>query len=67
MAVVARVPPEPRLAGEIDLAAAEDALQRKAVNFDKGGDQFYDQISALHKAVRGSDPDAAVYYLANPS
>jgi len=32
--------------------------------FDKGGDQFYDQISALHKAVRGSDPDAALYWLA---
>lgn len=31
--------------------------------FDKGGDQFYDQISALHKAVRGSDPDAALYWL----
>ena len=31
--------------------------------FDKGGDQFYDQISALHKAVRGSDPDGAVYWL----
>lgn len=32
--------------------------------FDKGGDQFYDQISALHKAVRGTDPDAALYWLA---
>jgi putative ATPase len=32
--------------------------------FDKGGEQFYDQISALHKAVRGSDPDAALYWLA---
>jgi putative ATPase len=32
--------------------------------FDKGGDQFYDQISALHKAVRGSDPDAALYWYA---
>jgi putative ATPase len=31
--------------------------------FDKGGDQFYDQISALHKSVRGSDPDAALYWL----
>jgi putative ATPase len=51
-------------AGEIDLAAAEDALQRKAVNFDKGGDQHYDYASALIKSMRGSDPDAAVYYLA---
>ncbi len=32
--------------------------------FDRGGDVFYDQISALHKSVRGSDPDAALYWLA---
>ena len=48
----------------VDLAAAEDALQRKAVNFDKQGDRHYDYASALIKAMRGSDPDAAVYYLA---
>ncbi len=51
-------------AAEIDLAMAEDALQRKAVTFDKGGDQHYDYASALIKSMRGSDPDAAVYYLA---
>ncbi|MDX6582680.1 MAG: putative ATPase [Solirubrobacterales bacterium] len=50
--------------GPIDLAAAEDALQRKAVSFDKGGDQHYDYASALIKSMRGSDPDAALYYLA---
>jgi putative ATPase len=33
------------------------------VRFDKGGENFYDQISALHKSVRGSDPDAALYWL----
>jgi putative ATPase len=49
---------------EVDLAVAEDALQRKAVSFDKGGDQHYDYASALIKAMRGSDPDAALYYLA---
>jgi putative ATPase len=49
---------------EIDLAVAEDALQRKAVTFDKQGDRHYDYASALIKAMRGSDPDAAVYYLA---
>ncbi len=49
---------------EIDLAAAADALQRKAVSFDKGGDQHYDYASALIKSMRGSDPDAAIYYLA---
>ncbi len=49
---------------EIDLAIAEDALQRRAVSFDKGGDRHYDYASALIKAMRGSDPDAALYYLA---
>jgi putative ATPase len=54
-----------RAGGEpIDLAAAEDALQRKAVTFDKRGDRHYDYASALIKSMRGSDPDAAVYYLA---
>jgi putative ATPase len=48
----------------VDLGVAEDALQRKAVLFDKGGDQHYDYASALIKAMRGSDPDAALYYLA---
>ena len=48
----------------IDLGAAEDALQRKAVTFDKQGDRHYDYASALIKSMRGSDPDAAVYYLA---
>ena len=51
-------------AGPIDVAVAEDALQRKAVSFDKGGDQHYDYASALIKSMRGSDPDAALYYLA---
>ena len=44
--------------------AAEDALQRKAVTFDKQGDRHYDYASALIKSMRGSDPDAAIYYLA---
>jgi putative ATPase len=50
--------------GEVDLAIAEDALQRKAVTFDKRGDRHYDYASALIKSLRGSDPDAAIYYLA---
>ena len=37
--------------------------QRAGRRFDKGGENFYDQISALHKSVRGSDPDAALYWL----
>ncbi len=48
----------------VDLTAAEDALQRKAINYDKGGDRHYDYISAFIKATRGSDPDASLYYLA---
>lgn len=41
----------------------DDALASKLRRFDKGGDAFYDQISALHKSVRGSDPDAALYWM----
>jgi putative ATPase len=49
---------------EIDIAAVEDALQRKALGYDREGDRHYDYSSALIKALRGSDPDAALYYLA---
>jgi putative ATPase len=48
----------------VGLDDAEDALQRKAVLYDKGGDQHYDYISAWIKSTRGSDPDASLYYLA---
>jgi putative ATPase len=48
----------------ITLARVEDALQRRAVLFDKQGDRHYDYISAWIKATRGSDPDASLYYLA---
>ena len=50
--------------GEVTLAVAEDALQRKAVLYDKGGDRHYDLISAWIKSTRGSDPDASLLYLA---
>src|SRR4051794_7892573 len=50
--------------GHVTLAVAEDALQRRAVRYDKAGDQHYDLISAWIKATRGSDPDASLYYLA---
>ena len=53
-----------RTGEEVTLADAEDAMQRKAVRYDKGGDQHYDYISAWIKATRGSDPDASLYYLA---
>jgi putative ATPase len=47
----------------IESEFAKAALGPQTRRFDKGGDQFYDQISALHKSVRGSDPDAALYWL----
>jgi putative ATPase len=47
---------------EIDEARLEATLGEQLRRYDKGGDQFYDTISALHKAVRGSDPDAALYW-----
>ncbi|MFA7282480.1 MAG: replication-associated recombination protein A [Sterolibacterium sp.] len=50
-------------ATRIDNAFLEGALASDLRRFDKGGDAFYDQISALHKSVRGSDPDAALYWL----
>ncbi|MGA8218498.1 MAG: replication-associated recombination protein A [Solirubrobacterales bacterium] len=50
--------------GEIDVAAIEDALQRKALLYDREGDKHYDYISAWIKATRGSDVDASLYYLA---
>ena len=49
--------------GRIDLEAAEEALQRRALPYDKGGDWHYDVISAFIKSMRGSDPDAAVYWM----
>jgi putative ATPase len=54
-----------RMAGsleEIDEAFLEQTLGEQLRRYDKGGDQFYDSISALHKSVRGSDPDAALYW-----
>ncbi len=48
----------------IDLSVAEDCIQKRAVRYDKSGDQHYDTISAFIKSMRGSDPDAAVFYLA---
>ncbi len=47
----------------INLPAIEEALQHRALLYDKSGDQHYDLISALHKSLRGSDPDAALYWL----
>lgn len=48
----------------ITLEVAEQCIQKRALKYDKGGDNHYDTISAFIKSMRGSDPDAAVYYLA---
>ena len=50
-------------ANKIDQDFLKKTITSKVRRFDKGGDQFYDQISALHKSVRGSDPNAALYWL----
>ncbi len=48
---------------QVTAAFVDSTLSRNLRRFDKGGDAFYDQISALHKSVRGSNPDAALYWL----
>jgi putative ATPase len=50
--------------GVITREIAENSAQRRASTYDKGGDDHFDAISALHKTLRGSDPDAALYWLA---
>jgi len=50
--------------GEIDVAKAKEILQRRSLMYDKGGEEHYNIISALHKSVRNGDADAAVYWLA---
>lgn len=56
--------PEQEGVKHIDLAVAEESIQRRAVLYDKDGDVHYDTISAFIKSVRGSDPDAALYWMA---
>lgn len=57
---------EPDAGGKIllDLSVAEECIQRKAINYDRDGDNHYDVVSAFIKSMRGTDPDAAVFYLA---
>lgn len=55
---------DPKGRRKIDLAAAEDAFQKKAILYDKAGEEHYNLISAFIKSVRGSDPDAALYWMA---
>lgn len=53
-----------KIKGKIDTDTLATRLMRRAVNYDKSGDEHFNLISALHKSVRGSDPDAALYWLA---
>ncbi|POQ98518.1 hypothetical protein AU468_13115 [Alkalispirochaeta sphaeroplastigenens] len=57
-------PPAPGISIEVTLEIAEDSIQRRAVLYDKDGDYHFDTISAFIKSLRGSDPDAALYWLA---
>ncbi|MFQ5827193.1 MAG: replication-associated recombination protein A [Dehalococcoidia bacterium] len=56
-------PPDGQGRRLVPLDTIEDALQQRALLYDKAGDQHYDIISALHKSLRGSDPDGALYWL----
>ncbi len=56
-------PPRPDGTRHITLPIVEDAVQQRALRYDKAGEQHYDLISALHKSMRDSDPDAALYWL----
>ena len=60
VAMVQNLPEDKRI---ISLKFAEEALQKKALLYDKDGEEHYNLISALHKSLRGSDPDAALYWL----
>jgi putative ATPase len=61
---VETTPPSADGAIHVDLSVAEESIQRRAVLYDKEGDVHYDTISAFIKSLRGSDPDAALYWLA---
>ncbi|MFM7325053.1 MAG: AAA family ATPase, partial [Nodosilinea sp.] len=61
---VETTPPDPDGSLALTLAVAEESIQRRAVLYDKEGDAHFDTISAFIKSVRGSDPDAALYWLA---
>lgn len=61
---VLTTPPDSKGLININLSIAEESIQKKAIVYDKKGDQHYDTASAFIKSMRGSDPDASIYYLA---
>ncbi len=64
VAALSTTPEEPGGSIHITLGVAEESIQKKAVKYDRAGDGHYDTISAFIKSMRGSDPDAALYWLA---
>lgn len=64
MVIAEQAPPEDGKTRTVTLSHVETALQRKALMYDKAGEEHYNLISALHKSLRGSDPDAAIYWFA---
>ena len=60
---VESTPPDEEGRYQIDLAIAEESIQQRALRYDKSGDEHYDTVSAFIKSIRGSAPDAALYYL----
>ncbi len=61
---VESTPPEDDGSRHITMEVAEESIQRRAMQYDKSGDEHYTTVSAFIKSIRGSDPDAALYYLA---
>jgi len=62
--LVVAAAPQPAGPPKVDLALVQDVLQRKTLRYDKDGEEHFNLMSALHKAMRNSDPDAALYWLA---
>jgi len=61
---VESTPPDADAVCRITLAVAEESIQQRSMQYDKSGDEHYNTVSAFIKSIRGSDPDAALYYLA---
>lgn len=64
LAMARQVPQKGEAVHSIELGDIEQAVQQRALQYDKSGEEHYNLISALHKSMRGSDPDAALYWLA---
>jgi putative ATPase len=64
LSAAAAQPPPGSVVKRVDLSLVQQAVQRRALLYDKGGEEHYNIISALHKSMRNSDPDASVYWLA---